>query len=68
MKTLKSFRLDEHTLQDIEHIKEVLDVKSSTDVIRKALALMAAVKKCENEGGSLVFVSDDGQEKAVIFI
>jgi hypothetical protein len=68
MKKLRSYRLDEATIADLKYLKEILGASSDTDVIRRALVLMAKVKQNENQGGSLVFVSDDGQRKSVIFI
>lgn len=62
-KKLASYRLDPHTLQQIEDIKRELGIKNSTDVIRKALVFTKAVVDNQQQGGSLIV---DG--KAVVIL
>lgn len=60
-KKLVSYRMDEHTLEVIEAIKQKLELDSGTAVLRRAITLLKLASESEK-----VILIQDGNEREVL--
>jgi len=66
MKTLKSYRFDESTVQLIEKLRGDLHLSNSSDVLRRALTLLSLVNDNQKKGGSVVLKLEKSSKEIVI--
>ena len=67
MKTLKSYRLDDRTIESIEDIKTQLHLDSDSETVRKAINFLKFCARAESKGSKVVIVDKDGNQKQVTF-
>jgi hypothetical protein len=60
-KKLVSYRMDEHTLEVIESIKQKLELENNSAVLRRAIALLKLASESEK-----VILIQDGNEREVL--
>ena len=66
MKTLKSYRFDESTINLIEGLREDLHFSNNSDVLRRALTLLKIVVVNQKRGGSVVLKLEKSSKEIVI--
>jgi len=66
MKTLKSYRFDESTINLIEILRKDLHFSNSSDVLRRALMLLSLVNDNQKKGGSVVLKLEKSSKEIVI--
>lgn len=60
-KKLVSYRMDEHTLEVIESIKQKLEIENNSAVLRRAITLLKLASESEK-----VILVQDGNEREVL--
>lgn len=65
-KVLRSYRLDEKTLQLIEELKDSLNLSNNSDVLRRAITLLKLASDNQNFGGSICLKSKDSEREIIL--
>lgn len=66
MKTLKSYRFDDQTVQLIEELKSDLRLENNSAVLRRAVTLLKIACETKANGGKLIFKDVDGERELVL--
>lgn len=66
MKTLKSYRFDEPTINLIDDLKTRLRLENNSAVLRRSLTLLKVASDAADNGGSVIIRDSNGDREIVL--
>lgn len=62
------FDFTEDAYRRLEKLTKVSGASSKAELVRRALAMYDRAAQCMKEGGKLVIVTSDGEQKELLFV